>query len=291
MFVIGYSCAKNRNMSEQKDLIALPPWVPLGRVLQEFQYPLPCRRHDNWKTRSRLPAYSTGEATDCARDAYTQAPIHLWDILRFLEVYASGAQNTCQVWPLHRLLLQVEGALVKSENREETSAGWLHNQGVPEGNVQQCCHCRSQKRKIRCCIGTYSSGLEPPYKEGKRPSVWAMETLGILLEKFTAFCTCNLRGHPQVWGAVIVKSRNRTSWALWVNVTLWISIGHLPWVGGRGLKFCGLLFPYTNRVLLSTWYFMWFSKRKSGYCIKQDKHFSGKYHWLLRLVWDWGGGV
>ena len=39
VFVIGYSCAKNRNMSEQKDLIALPPWM------QEFQ----CTLQEAWE--------------------------------------------------------------------------------------------------------------------------------------------------------------------------------------------------------------------------------------------------
>lgn len=142
---------------------------------------------------------------------------------------------------------------------------------------------------------TCSSGPELPRREGKWPSAWAMETLGFLLEKFTAFCTCNLRGYFQAWVTIIVKKRNRTSWTLWVNVTLWISIGHLPWVGGRGLSFVGFCFLVlvcledTKRVLLSTWYFKWFSKRKSGYCIKQDKHFSGNYHWLLGLGCDWGG--
>lgn len=201
---------------------------------------------------------------------------------------------------MHRSLFEVEVAVVQSENRDETSIIWLCNQWIPEGKLQQHWHCRLSEKERKMLYWYMQFRFRAAPQGGQVAICLGHRDSRVPPRKINSFfCTYNLRRCPQVWGAVIVKPRIRTSWTLWIKVTVWISTHHLPWVGITGWSSkSGLLFSLvlplfactnTERVLLIACYFIEFLKRNSGSCVKQDKHFSAKYHWLFGLGCGWGG--
>lgn len=96
-----------------------------------------------------------------------------------------------QVCPLYKLLLTLRELWFVGRIGRKPLLPDSSTSGFLRGSFRSL-YCSCGEKKVRCWTGAHSSSLELPIREGKRPSVWATKTPGFLLEKLTAFCSCDM---------------------------------------------------------------------------------------------------